>query len=259
MKIILERRGTMYDPAVVDVFARTYRQVMPAPESAPHPAARAVGAARAQNQAEAEESASSAAAATTAAATPAMLDELAAFTSLSRAVCGEAGLGDVGALVWMMVRQVVPCESMALFVPDEATDTIVARHASGPWGASLRHARFTMGQGPVGWTAVNRRSIVNGEILLDGAAGPADDPIPCRVCTIPLVHDGDMQAVVALYASPANPFGEHHAQILELLAPRLAAAVAALVTRHTASDPVEELPARRPGATELRLVAGARS
>jgi hypothetical protein len=68
-----------------------------------------------------------------------------------------------------------------------------------------------------------------------------------------------MQAVVALYASPANPFGESHAQILELLAPRLAAAVAALVTRHTAADPVDVLPARRAGATELRLVAGARS
>jgi putative nucleotidyltransferase with HDIG domain len=250
LQIILERRGTMYDPLVVDTFARTYRQVMPAPESAPHPAARAVGAARSRAQAELDEAAPAA----TPNAAPALLDELAAFTSLSRTVCGEASISDVGAVVWMMVRQVVPCESMALFVPDESTDSIVARHASGTWAAGLRQARYDMTHGPVAWTAVTRRAIVNAESRIEATGGRGDEPIPCRVCTMPLVHEGQMQAVVALYASPAAPFSEQHAQILELLAPRLAAAFSALVTRHHAADPVEGLPARRPASPDLRLV-----
>ena len=54
LEILVARRGTMYDPAIVDVFVRTYKQIMPASESVVHPAARAVGAARALGAAEAE-------------------------------------------------------------------------------------------------------------------------------------------------------------------------------------------------------------
>jgi putative nucleotidyltransferase with HDIG domain len=249
MRIVLERRGTMYDPLVVDTFARTYRQVMPAPEVTPHPAATAVGAARARALADCAPPAPPATP-----APPGLLDELAAFTSLSRTVCGEAGISDVGAVLWMMIRQVVPCESMALFVPDEATDSVVARHASGTWASALRQARHEMTDGPVAWTAVTRRAIVNSESLITDPADPRQAPIPCRVCTMPLVHGDRVEAVVALYATSAAPFTEQHARVLELLAPRLASAFAALMTRHTASDPVDGMPEARPAGPELRLV-----
>ena len=37
LKIITDRRGTMYDPLVVDTFVAAYKRIMPAPETAPHP------------------------------------------------------------------------------------------------------------------------------------------------------------------------------------------------------------------------------
>ena len=52
LKIITDRRGTMYDPLVVDTFVATYQRIMPAPETAPHPVARVIGDARAQDRRE---------------------------------------------------------------------------------------------------------------------------------------------------------------------------------------------------------------
>ena len=46
LAILHERRGTMYDPLVVDVFSTCYRRIMPVEEAVAHPAARAVGGAR---------------------------------------------------------------------------------------------------------------------------------------------------------------------------------------------------------------------
>ena len=60
-----------------------------------------------------------------------MSDGLLAVTSLSRAVSGGARVADVGALMWMVVRQVLPCEAMAVFLPDERADQVTVRYAAG--------------------------------------------------------------------------------------------------------------------------------
>jgi hypothetical protein len=248
LAIILERRGTMYDPLVVDTFVKSYQQIMPIAQAAVHPAARAVGAARSAVAPLPEP-------AVVSIDTPAF-DEIVAFTSLARAVSGEAALSDLGAVVWVMVRQVVPSTGLALFVPDEATDSIVARYAAGPYAPALRTARYGMSHGPVGWSAVNRRMIVNGDALIDVDAvdtTSAGAP-PHWVCTLPLVHEGNCLAVLALYAPKASPFAEQQAQLLELLAPRLADAVATITTKHAAANPVETLPAAKPRAAALRVL-----
>lgn len=244
LRIVTARRGTMYDPEVVDVFVRSYREIMPSAEEV-HPIARAVGAARAM-AADAEPG--------LAAARPEapVVEELSAFTSLSRALAGEAGLSDLGALIWVTVRHVVPCSSLALFLPDERTDAMVARYAAGAHAPVLRTARWGMSHGPVGWSAVNRRMIVNGEATLEAA----DVVEPHWVCTLPLVHEGQLVAVLALYSARAIPFVEQQARLLELLAPRLASTVATVSIHHAATDPVESLPARTAGRVLQMAAAG---
>ena len=243
LEILVARRGTMYDPTIVDVFVRTYKTIMPPSETVMHPAAKAVGAARAVHTPEPD------------AAEPALVregpavEQIAAFTSLSRAMSGEAGLSDLGALVWMLVRDVVPCTSLALFLPDERTDSLVARFSAGALASPLRNVRYGMSRGSVGWTAVNRRMIVNGDPV-SGAEGLDPSIVPQSVCTLPLVDDGKLIAVLALYTSPSSPFAEQQVQLLELLAPRLAATVASVNTKHAAADPVESLPRR----TDMRVV-----
>ena len=115
MRIIVERRGSMYDPVVVDAFLASHHRIMPGVDSARHPAAQVIGEARWLDRE--EQRVQPAVSAADAGAS----DGLLAVTSLSRAVSGEARVADVGALMWMVVRQLVPCDAMALFLPD-ATD-----------------------------------------------------------------------------------------------------------------------------------------
>ncbi|HEY0874847.1 MAG TPA: HD domain-containing phosphohydrolase [Vicinamibacterales bacterium] len=250
LRIVLERRGTMYDPLVVDTFARCYRQIMPAADAVVHPAARAVGGARILNAVEAP------AVPDGAAGGPAALDELVAFTSLSRALGGTATCADVGALAWLLVKQVVPCDALALYAYEEASDMMVARHAAGQHAEVWRRNRYAMSLGAVGWSAVNRQSLLNAEPLLEAAVSPEQFPPPHVMCTIPLVHQGGLVAVLAVYAPKWMPFSERHLQLLELLAPQLAASLASLPPEASGASPHTK--GRRTGVSELQLVRGGR-
>jgi putative nucleotidyltransferase with HDIG domain len=250
VRILADRRGTMYDPLVVDTFLRVYRTIMPATGEPSHPAARAVGGARTAAREEPVDSTGLPTPAEVATAVAAA-DDVLAVSSLERAVSGEASLSDVGALAWMLLRNVAPCTAMALFINDEAQDAVVVKYAAGAHAITLRHFRLARGAGIAGWCATNRRSVLNADPRLDLGPGIATlDPPLLSSVTLPLSHDGALVAVLALYASSAGAFSEDHQRLLELLAPSLAASVATVLTRDFPS-------AARPGerrSTDLRLL-----
>ena len=244
IEIVRQRRGTMYDPLIVDTFIACYQRIMPAVQASVHPAAKAVGSARVQRIEDQPP----------AAAEPPLLDEVVAFTNLSRVVGGEAGLGDVGALVWLMVRQLVPASALALFVYDEEADEMVAHYAAGSHAAVLRQARYGMASGPVGWTAVNHRPLVNAEAMIATDTRQSMQAAPHWVCTVPLIDNGTLQAVLALYAPQSARFTEQQAGLLELLAPKLASAVAHVRSAGRRNETPEPAASPRPRAAELRVV-----
>jgi GAF domain-containing protein len=220
--ILLERRGTMYDPAIVDVFVAAHERLMPA-ETPMHPATKAVGGARTRER-------------TSPAPLPAnesnVSEEILGVSSLARALGGEATLADAGALSWMMIKQVLPCSSMGLFVPDERHDTVVGCYAAGSHAGVIRTLTASPGEGIVGWVAGHRRPAVNAEPALDFGLGVAKlQPPMLSALAVPLVHDGALVAVLSVYASGRNAFSEDHARLLDLLAPRLAASIASVASR----------------------------
>jgi GAF domain-containing protein len=132
----------------------------------------------------------------------------------------------------MMIKQVVPCSSMGLFVPDENNDLVVGGYAAGDHAALIRGLEACPGDGIVGWVAGHRRPAVNAEPALDFGHGAATlQPALLSALAVSLVHDGDMVAVLAVYASKRNAFSEDHARLLDLLAPKLAASIAAVTAR----------------------------
>jgi putative nucleotidyltransferase with HDIG domain len=222
LAILQDRRGVMYDPAVVDTFVADYAGIMPAYNAAPHPATRAIGDARALDR---EERAVAAAAPTG----PACNDGLLAVTSLARALSGDARVADVGALLWTILRQVLPSESMAIFLPDAATDEIAIRFAAGTHAPSLRGLKKASGTGIAGWVAVNLKPAINADPALDLGLRAETSP-GLRAClALPLVAAGNLVAVLALYRSKPESFSEDDVRLVELLAPRLAAALATAV------------------------------
>jgi GAF domain-containing protein len=69
--------------------------------------------------------------------------------------------------------------------------------------------------------------------------------------TVPLIHEGNVLAVISLYGSAPQIFTDDHARLLTLLAPSLATSIASL-DRAGARAPSPEL--RRAVGSELRLL-----
>jgi putative nucleotidyltransferase with HDIG domain len=237
LKIIVERRGTMYDPVVVDAFLESHQRVMPSTDSKPHPAARVIGDARSLDRDELRQQAA------VAPSDANMSDGLLAVTSLSRAVSGAARVADVGALMWMVVRQVLPCEAMAVFLPDERTDHVTVRYAAGGHAPVLRSISRASGTGVAGWVAVNRKTAVNSDPAMDlGQAGAAAAPGLRSCLAMPLIDNDAVVAVLALYRGQRDGFSDDDVRLVELMAPRLASSL------------VEAICAERANAPSLKLV-----
>jgi GAF domain-containing protein len=177
-------------------------------------------------------------------------DGLLAISSLTRALGGNAQLADVGALIWMLIRQIVPSDAMALFLPDETHDHVVVRFSAGAHAHALRGVTRPTATGIAGWAAVNRTPIVNGEPILDLGFRAESSPALRSTIVVPLVDSDALIAVLALYSKELLAFTEDHLRILELLAPKLAASmIDAVIADEDSLYP----PVRRPVAS-LRLV-----
>ena len=149
-------------------------------------------------------------------------DALLAVASLSRAIGGRAQLPDVGTLVWSLIRQLVPCDAMALFLPDETQDHVVVRFAAGTHAHALTGVTRPTATGIAGWVAVNRTTVLNGEPVLDlGFRAGASPALRSSIVT-PLIESDAVIAILSLYSRDLLAFTDEHARMLELLGPSLA-------------------------------------
>ena len=234
IKILVERRGTMYDPKVVDVFVAAYERIMPPAATVPHPVAQAVGEARSHDREQERTEAQAAAA-------HAIPDGLLAITSLSRALGGEARLSDVGSLLWLLSRHIVECQAMAIFMADPAGDQVVARFAAGAAAGTLRGTSRPLGSGIAGWVATTRKPAVNADPELDLGPVLAASARRLKSClALPLIDSDVVVAVLAFYAETPDAFNDDHLRLLDLLAPRLARSLAgAAAEEQSPSDHVD--------------------
>jgi GAF domain-containing protein len=122
----------------------------------------------------------------------------------------------------MLLRQIVPGDTMALFLPDEPHDHVVVRYAAGLHAAAIRGVARPTAMGIAGWAAVNRRSVLNAEPALDLGFRAESAPALRSCVVVPLVESDALVAVLALYSQQAAGFTDDHLRLLEVLAPRLA-------------------------------------
>ena len=243
LEIIQKGRGTQYDPEVVDAFARSYREL--APTSLPQPrleallaSMRSTAAAPAAGLAPAPASAPAGPAAPT--------SELLAFVSLARLASGTPTLADVGALADGHLRQLAPGATIALFGLDASGTAVTAHFTAGPAAEFVNGVSMRLGERLTGWVAANMRSMANADPRLDLGAGT---PAGLRHATAtPLVVDGELTGALTVYG--AEPLTDDQSRTLDMIAPQLAVAVAA-IQRGAA-----QAPALRPA---MRVVAGGRS
>lgn len=152
-------------------------------------------------------------------------DALLGVASLSRALDGSAKLSDVGGLLWMLLRQTLPADALAIFLPDDEQDHVVVRYAAGLHAAAVLGVTRPTSMGIAGWAAVNRAPVLNAEPSLDLGFRAESAPALRACVAVPLVDSDALVAVLALYSRKLNGFTEDHVRLLEVLGPRLASAL----------------------------------
>ena len=244
LDIIAERRGTMYDPVVVDTFRRVYQSIdVPKPQPQLEAVMRDIRlGANVPSEAPG-----------TVPASPAIhtysSDDLLGFVSLARLTSGSPTVRDVGAVAWSQLRQLAPRATVALFTVDESATSVVARHIAGPAADRVPTVSIGLGERITGWVAANSRSMTDADAALD--LGKGDDVLRFALST-PLIADRDVVGVLTLYGP--EPFGHQLALTIEMIGPHLARSLATALAAEARNPPVvsgSETPVARRRALSL--------
>ncbi len=214
VKILIQRRGIMYDPMIVDTFVSIYPELyMPA------------------DQQGSEKEGLSAitrglAAKTTKAHTQGRLHEINASTEetvilfdLARSLSGRISFSDAADMIAKHLRRMVPASTCVFYLYDEDEDELVAKFASGEHSGHFADLRIPRGQRLTGWVAANRLSILNSDPVLDlGEAARSMRP-PLRSClSTPVAAGSDLVGVLTAYSTQREAFTEDHQRIVEAVA-----------------------------------------
>ena len=212
--ILKERRGSMYDPLVVDTFIAAYPEMMAAANAAGDQA-RSLLVAHPQRVSNSGNSA---------------LDEIRAAASdvavltVTRQRISEArGVSEVMAIVAQAVRQLTPSSVCAYFRYAAESDSLVCEYVSGTQYNALLGLTVRPGERVTGWVAANRQTICNSDASLDlGQAALVLDPRPrSAVSTAVAANEGELQGVLTAYSPMLDVFTHRHVYALEQVAEAL--------------------------------------
>jgi putative nucleotidyltransferase with HDIG domain len=244
--ILLERRGRMYDPHVVDTFIRVYRDISVAaadaverrqvlqkitqsrqPEIAPLPdSARETGASA----------------------------RVLAFVSLARVASGDATIADVLALESHLLEDLMPGVTGAWFLPTASRDHLTVVDAFGPSAGVLRGTTVAMGERLTGWVGVQRQPIVNSDAALDLPGHREGSLSTLQYCvSVPLVRGDALVGVLTLYGS--QPFAEDTGRLLQMVSPHLAAPIDIAAASRSLASADAAAAADKASPSGLRLVS----
>jgi diguanylate cyclase (GGDEF)-like protein/putative nucleotidyltransferase with HDIG domain len=213
IRILMERRGTMYDPLIVDTFIAVHSDI--GPEDA-------------NQTAKIENSLS----AITRGATPmqtattgARLDDIAASTEemlvlydLAKGLSGHFDLADAADVISKHLRRIVPASTCVFYIYDVDTDELVAAHASGDGASHFAGVRIPRGQRLTGWVAANKQTVINSDPVLDlGEVARSLKPRLSSCLSTPLLNNEQLVGVLSLYSVQRDGFTDDHRRIVEVV------------------------------------------
>ena len=217
LRILMERRGRMYDPLIVDTFAKVYDRIVPAsPEDSENASLMAI---------------TDASQSSILPQSPAhRLDEIAASTEemltlldLATDLTALVSLTEVGDSIWRHLRRLIPSSLCVFFLYEVESDELSAAYAAGDNASLIVGTRIGLGQRLSGWVAANRQSILNSDPVLDfGDAARAISPRPLSCLSTPLLNGTELIGVLTVYSTRKNAFSEEHQRVIEVIARQVA-------------------------------------
>ena len=249
LAILRERSGKMYDPRVVDMFIKVYRDIpVIGHDDAPEHAEVMQRITQSKHDAPRPEPAF--------ASTQAASSDLLACVSLARVASGEGGLADVLALSSNLVRDILPSATGAWYMFEASRDRVVVADAFGPAAHALTGFSIDVGDRLTGWVAASRQPILNSDAALD--LGGRQDTIAPRLLmcmSVPLMVGDTLVGVLSLYSSEAEGFNDDRGRLIQMIAPHLASAINAAGRNAVVKTALEAADKPQPAAAQLRLVS----
>ena len=226
MSILLERRGSMYDPLVIDTFIRDHSEIS-AIESDDAASRTLLDTFASHNLRIDTPSAAAPPPVVVASAIGAPLDIL---LSLTPTTAGLA-LSDLGVLLFRRLQQSVPFAGMAIFVVDPTGTALKCAFAEGKGATAVTRVTMSLGDRLTGWVGANRTAIWNSDAALDVGVQEATSE-GVRLCSsIPLIAGEDLVGVLTLYGTHDQEISLGHRYLLESLAPVICSGVEAAIQR----------------------------
>jgi len=221
LEVIRQRRGTLYDPIVVETFFKVHAELSQA-EPAPATAGGAAFAAIAK--------AGAAAGGPPETPAPGPLEEISASAEemltlfdIARGLAGSLTLEDAADVTARHLRRLIPSTACVFYLYDSDADVLVAAHAPGDTTGAFTGLRIPLGQRLTGWVAANRQTVVNSDPILDigESARSLQPPLRSGMST-PLLAGDVLVGALTLYSSHREAFTEAHRRILEAVAGQVA-------------------------------------
>ena len=220
--ILLERRGSMYDPLIVDTFIRVYEEVasglqihLVADAALDEITSAAIKTGEVSRGAGLD---SNLHASLTRPSTHALTDVVSDEQWLEKSAAGFAAT----------IREAIPCDLVVFFTYDDSRDEIVASHSLGEGSLDVRGLRMQLGERLSGWVAANRQAIVNSDAILDlGDVARNATPALHACLSAPILCEERLAGVLTLYSSETGRFVDEDGRLLALIAEEVGRAMRA--------------------------------
>lgn len=240
LQVVRERRGTMYDPLVVDAFLGMYRQLKADAEvSGPNSDGKGLQLTRQEVSLP------------RLAAISASAGESRAMYRLIQRLAGQGSFAGAISDVVNEVSTLIPATVVAFYSPAGDGELEVTQVA-GSHAELLRGRRGRLGEKIVGWSGSSGRSVLNADAQGEFGELARTAAFPLRSClTVPVVVQSERLGVLAAFSAVAAGFTEEDQRIVEAVI-RHVAPVLERLRPQTMADTDLDLP--RPDSPELTPV-----
>jgi putative nucleotidyltransferase with HDIG domain len=216
LRILEQRRGSMYDPLIIDTFASVYQEVAHTLGTGTLPGTvleEITAAVHLRDDIDTSLldniTASS--------------DEMLTMFELMSDLAGQRNTSEACHTVSKHLRRLVPFAVAIVYLYDDLTDEIVAKYSMGTGGALTADLRISRGQRLSGWVAANRQTVVNSDPALDfGDLARTFIPRLRSSLSTPLVCGDVLVGVLTLYSTVSDGFSEDHKRVVERVASHVA-------------------------------------
>jgi diguanylate cyclase (GGDEF)-like protein/putative nucleotidyltransferase with HDIG domain len=125
-------------------------------------------------------------------------------------------------LLGVHLKSIVPHDSLAIYIVEG--DTLVPHHASGVDSGLFASMRIPLGQGLSGWVAENKKPIVNGNPLVEPGylRDPGQFSVLLSATAVPLLGTRGVIGVLTLYSRAKDSFTRDHLRLLNAVSSKAA-------------------------------------